>query len=820
MKSRVFSAGCLALVALAGCEDPFVEGEDFECSDARDIVCERGYVCVDNWCEKACEYARECAGNEACIRSYCQTYTSACDPGDAEPCVEGWFCADDVCRKYLEIGQGCEGESDCGGRSCVDDVCCETACDGVCMACIEEATGTADGTCAVVLSGEDPRDDCYDSLACDGEGACAEGQVGDGCTGSGQCALSFCVDGVCCESACTGLCMACDTGRTGADDGRCEPVTSGIDPDEECTDILVCDGTGDCLIREVGDPCEEAIQCSNNRCVDGVCCATDCDALCAACSEALNGVANGNCSPVAANTDPDDDCAGATACNAAGVCWSTILGQGCGADYECGSGHCVDLVCCDDACDAPCWACVESVTGVGDGACEEILDGTDHPDEHCPGNTACDGTGYCYDNSDGAGCAHDYECQSGFCTDGVCCDAACEGLCMACDGSDTVAAAAGACSPMASGLDPDDECAEHLACRPVDAVSGSCWGRSDFETCAEDYECLNDYCCAEHCEPQWQQYVTSPTSEDLNDVWGDALDNLWAVGANRTVIQYDGAQWGLYSGTVNLAAGTDLLAVHGSGSVVMVVGTSRSIATLIPGAFVPMAFDANVPGIGINDIWVVSSNEAYAVGDDGYVIEWDGAEWSLMYDAASRPTTVSLESVWVSEEPQKTIYAVGYSQSLTCHPGCTLGPPESDVIRGVYSDSTWSWSNLGFASDIPEAALFSVVYFDGRVWAASGTPVGSMMCRGGAVYVFDGVDTWARENTAPIMTSLWPGTSQLFGGYSCGLEPGLTYKLLSRYDPASGTKTTWNNSSFTDALWGTSDCDVFTVGGDGVILRR
>lgn len=54
-------------VCTVGCDDPFVEGIDFECSPSRDIECESGFVCVDNWCHRLCDYFRECEPNEACI---------------------------------------------------------------------------------------------------------------------------------------------------------------------------------------------------------------------------------------------------------------------------------------------------------------------------------------------------------------------------------------------------------------------------------------------------------------------------------------------------------------------------------------------------------------------------------------------------------------------------------------------------------------------------------------------------------------------------------------------------------------------------------
>lgn len=101
-------------------------------------------------------------------------------------------------------------------------------------------------------------------------------------------------------------------------------------------------------------------------------------------------------------------------------------GAGCAVDDDCGSGICDRGVCCAASCAGPCKQCVATT-----GACQAVKN-ADDPDT-CAGASTCDGAGACK-KKDGQACAAGGECASGFCTDGVCCNVACDGVCEACDG--------------------------------------------------------------------------------------------------------------------------------------------------------------------------------------------------------------------------------------------------------------------------------------------------------------------------------------------------------------------------------------------------
>jgi len=139
------------------------------------------------------------------------------------------------------------------------------------------------------------------------------------CTSGTQCGSGFCVDGVCCDQACSGVCEACDLpGSVGA----CAPVLNG--QDEECT-----------LSNALA-------VCSLAACVVGSC-----------------NTGFGNCDGAAANgceTDVRTDVAHCGACgnvcappHATGVCGSGSCGvAACAADFWDVNGNPVDG--CEYAC--------------------------------------------------------------------------------------------------------------------------------------------------------------------------------------------------------------------------------------------------------------------------------------------------------------------------------------------------------------------------------------------------------------------------------------------------------------------------------------
>ncbi len=113
---------------------------------------------------------------------------------------------------------------------------------------------TADQCSGMTPSNPDLPDgtDCAMMMGKCQAGVCSVGKPnGDSCSQNGECQSNNCVDDVCCDTACSGLCEACVALKTGGSDGSCSPILANQDPDAECTGTQVCDGTNNCTTPTV-----------------------------------------------------------------------------------------------------------------------------------------------------------------------------------------------------------------------------------------------------------------------------------------------------------------------------------------------------------------------------------------------------------------------------------------------------------------------------------------------------------------------------------------------------------------------------------------
>ncbi len=167
------------------------------------------------------------------------------------------------------------------------------------------------------------------------------------CAHFAQCQSGHCTDGVCCDTLCEGTCAACTAAKKGGgEDGACEPIAAGQDPEAECVPAAVgtcgqsgvCDGKGACQLApggacDDGDPCTENDSCAAGSCAgealvcpppDGCHLAGQCSSVTGACDYPLKNIHVPECGvdPRAASCG----CRLASSGTAASGAWALVLG--------------------------------------------------------------------------------------------------------------------------------------------------------------------------------------------------------------------------------------------------------------------------------------------------------------------------------------------------------------------------------------------------------------------------------------------------------------------------------------------------------------
>jgi hypothetical protein len=359
------------------------------CATATSESCGAFTCSAVNGCQKSCAADTDCTG-----QSYCDTGTK-------------------TCTTKKDNGAVCTAAAQCTSSNCVDGMCCNGKCDGLCSSCKKAHTNVADGTCASVNAGLDPYNSCQDESAtnkcgntgmCDGTGACQKSNKTQTC-GTAACSGNLYTP----ASMCDGL-GTCKAGsQTNCGNFQCSPATGCLTictTNSDCSSATYCDLS---LAKPVcspklgpGSACgTDANKCGTGRCVDGVCCNTDCTTSCYACNVTGNA---GTCSPVTSGTvDPKAVCkaAGTTCgqngtCAANGICYVATVGTtGADCTTKC-SGATLTINSCDGkgSCMGTSAACSNNLICAASGtACKNNCTG----DSDCTGGMVCaaDGTNRC-----------------------------------------------------------------------------------------------------------------------------------------------------------------------------------------------------------------------------------------------------------------------------------------------------------------------------------------------------------------------------------------------------------------------------------------
>lgn len=208
----------------------------------------------------------------------------------------------------------------------------------------------------------------------------------------------------------------------------------------------------------------------------------------------------------------------------------------------------------------------------------------------------------------------------------------------------------------------------------------------------------------------WSKMV-SGISTILYGIWGSSADNIYAVGENGFVLHFDGKDWSPLQGIVQ----ETLRDIWGS-------SPSNVYAIGLNGSIIESFSSATYSGIALNGIWGSSESDIFVVGEHGTILHFDGNGWTAM----TSNTTQCLNGVWGSSKSD--VFTVGENGAI------------------IHYDGT-NWTSMNSATTVPLKS----------VWGSSGKNVFAVG-EGGLILSYNGtswrpVITKVKENLNDVWVS-------------------------------------------------------------------
>jgi hypothetical protein len=295
--------------------------------------CQQG-VCCSSACTGSC---KSCALPGANLGTCSNVAAGGADPAALCQATATSTCGQDgtcngsgACRLYAATTQcaapSCSGSRRTPARLCDGAGTCQTVTTSQCDPFECDTNGSCKTTCTPATS----TTDCVAPNVCTGT-SCGKKPNGVACAAGTECNSAFCQQGVCCLTACTGLCQSC--ALAGSSLGTCSAVPAGgADPQGGCANQGTascgtdgtCNGSGACRQYSSGTVCVAAT-CSTGATLTS---ARTCNGS-GTCQAATNAACAGGFECDTTNKICKTSCTIATQaadCAAPNVCTGTICG--------------------------------------------------------------------------------------------------------------------------------------------------------------------------------------------------------------------------------------------------------------------------------------------------------------------------------------------------------------------------------------------------------------------------------------------------------------------------------------------------------------
>lgn len=298
----------------------------------------------------------------------------------------------------------------------------------------------------------------------------------------------------------------------------------------------------------------------------------------------------------------------------------------------------------------------------------------------------------------------------------------------------------------------------------------------------------------------------------VQDVWGSAPDDLYAVGYQSMYAglmwHYDGTRWS----TVSLPHVPRLNAVWGSGSGdIYAVGLEGAVVHYDGGSWEPVE---RMTSKHLWDVWGSDPDDVYVVGDDDKVLHYDGVSWKSI--RKDKPGS-DLLYFWAESKDRFSVINWLDKGTVYLYDG---GEWEETVIDARHAMRTLAGRSL---DDLFVLADRDVYHYDGTGWTYS-APLdadfpgtmwfpeegGGYAIGGGALFRFTGTAWTPIVNMLPwVFTGIWGASADAI--YVTHRE-----NLIYHFDGDSWSTVPPPVEGEIGAVWGVSGTEVYFRIGTGL----
>lgn len=353
----------------------------------------------------------------------------------------------------------------------------------------------------------------------------------------------------------------------------------------------------------------------------------------------------------------------------------------------------------------------------------------------------------------------------------------------------------------------------------------------------------------------WTRVVV-PSAELLYGVHGNNAADVVVVGANGTLMRWNGTAWsvlgvGGFSGNVYQISGSTANAgrryfVGDGGLGQLDAGTATVVSTPYAPQLYGVSFDAagavwtsgargivmrSADGAGtpyttnnlspdLFDVWTTAGNNAFAVGEFGSIYRWNGSTWTRL----ASPTQATLTATWALSPTDA--FVGGERGTMLRWNGTTWSPmtfPSQSTVSSLWGTTS--------ANVYATTRGGEVLRFNGTAWTVLTTAAAPLWALFGAsdadVYVAGENGLALRLTGSTFAPLVAPAPATLAGLWltgsanvvAVGANASATVGVAYRFNGTAWGALQPGATPGLTSVWGPSEFDLYATGDAGTLLR-